>query len=44
LPRKQSLKASLDFGYWRPEKPLITIVRQEVRDLTTGTLIDPYDL
>lgn len=44
LARGKSLRDSVDFGHWKPESPLITVVRQEVRNLVTGELTDPYDL
>ena len=44
LAHKSSLKDTVDLGHWRPDAPLIRIVRQEMRNLSTGALIDPYDL
>jgi hypothetical protein len=44
LPHKQSLKDSIDFLGWKPDRPLITVVRQETRNLDSGEAIDPYDL
>lgn len=43
LPQKRSLKECLDFGYWEPDSPRVLITRQEMRDLSSGAVIDPYD-
>lgn len=43
LPHRGSLRDALDFFYWTPDDPVLTIVRQEQRNLATGAVIDPYD-
>jgi len=40
----RSLKDSIDFLGWKRDRPLITVVRQETRNLDSGELIGPYDL
>jgi hypothetical protein len=43
VPHKRSLRETLDFLGWTPQDPVVTVVRQEERDLATGQVIDPYE-
>jgi hypothetical protein len=40
LPHKGLLRDALDFAGWAPDDPILTIVRQEERNLATGVVID----
>lgn len=43
LPHKKSLKDCIDFMGWTPEDPIVSMIRQEERNLNTGSIVDPYD-
>lgn len=43
LPHGKPLKDCIDFLGWTPEDPVVKMIRQELRDLNSGAIVDPYE-